>query len=89
VRKATEKAVARNVREESLDTVLSSLPTGVYGLEDSDGNELNIVTVKKGRVEYKECNGPRPVDTVLPGGAVVTFAPISTCRALVPVGAAW
>ena len=53
-RKLTGKVVGRNVSEESLDTYLSTLPTGVYGLEDSDGNELNEITVKAGRVVYRD-----------------------------------
>lgn len=71
-RKATGKVVGRNVSEDSLELFLSVLPTGVYGIEDSDGNELNLVTVKRGRVEFKECYGPKPEDTVLSSGAVVT-----------------
>ncbi len=73
-RKSTGKIVGRNVAEDSLDVYLSTLPTGVYSLEDSDGNELNEITVKKGRVVYRDCNGPRPEDTVVSTGAVVTFA---------------
>lgn len=61
-RKATQKVVGRDVPEGSLDLYLSTLPTGVYSVEDSDGNELNEVRVRAGRVEYKECNGPHPAD---------------------------
>jgi len=61
-RKATGKVVGRNMPEDSLDLFLAILPTGVYGVEDSDGNELNLVTVKRGRVEFKDCHRPRPVE---------------------------
>ena len=73
-RKMTGKCVGRNVWEESLDMVLSALPAGVYGVEDSDGNEVNVAVVKRGRVEYRDCYGPRPEETVLSNGAVVAFA---------------
>ena len=49
-RKMTGKVVGRNVPQDSLDAYLSNLPTGVYALEDSDGNEVRQVTVKAGRV---------------------------------------
>jgi hypothetical protein len=71
-RKATGKVVGWNVPEESIDLYLSTLPTGVYALEDSDGNELNLVTVKRGRVEYARCYGPVPDKSDLPAG--VEFA---------------
>jgi hypothetical protein len=73
-RKMTGKCVGRNVSAESLELVLSVLPAGVYGIEDSDGNELNVAVVKRGRVEYRDCYGPRPEETVLSNGAVVAFA---------------
>ncbi len=73
-RKMTGKCVGRNVSEESLELVLSALPAGVYGVEDSDGNEVNVAVVKRGRVEYRDCYGPRPEETVLSNGAVVSFA---------------
>jgi hypothetical protein len=71
-RKATGKVVGRSVPEESLDLYLRTLPSGVYGVEDSDGNELNEVLVRSGRVEYKHCNGSVPEATILPNGSVVT-----------------
>jgi len=49
-RKLSGKVVGRNVPQDSLDAYLSSLPSGVYGVEDSDGNEVREVTVKAGRV---------------------------------------
>lgn len=58
--KATGKVVGWDVPEESIDLYLSTLPTGVYALEDSDGNELNLVTVKRGRVEYRDFCGLAP-----------------------------
>jgi hypothetical protein len=72
-RKATDEVVGRKVPEESLDLYLSVLPAGVYGVEDSDGNELNVVTVSHGRISYAEHHGRRPEETVLSNGAVVTF----------------
>jgi len=71
-RKATGKVVGHNVAEESLELLLSVLPTGVYSIEDSDGNELNVATVKRGRVAFRDCYGPQPEATVLSNGAVVT-----------------
>jgi len=71
-RKATGKVVGRSVPEESLDTYLRTLPTGVYAVEDSDGNELNEVRVRAGCIEYKECYGPVPEATILPNDSVVT-----------------
>jgi hypothetical protein len=52
-RKMTGKVVGRNVPEELLGVYLSTLPTGVYALEDSDGNEVREVTVKAGRVSTR------------------------------------
>lgn len=71
-RKATGKLVGRNVPEESLELFLSVLPAGVYGIEDSDGNDINVATVKCGRVEFSECYGPKPEDAVVTVGTVVT-----------------
>jgi hypothetical protein len=50
IRKMTGKVVGRNVPHDSLDSYLATLPTGVYGVEDSEGNEVREVTVKAGRV---------------------------------------
>jgi hypothetical protein len=72
VRKLTGKVVGRKVSEDSIDVYLSVLPAGVYGIEDSDGNELNEVRVRAGHVEYKHCYGPVPEATVVSTGAVVT-----------------
>ena len=72
VRKATEKLVGRGVSEDSLDLFLAVLPAGVYGIEDSDGNDINLAIVKRGRVEYRDCYGPQPEATVLSNGTVVT-----------------
>ncbi len=74
-RKLTGKVVGRKVPEESLDLYLSTLPTSVYGIEDSDGNELYLVTVRAGRITYKGCYRPRPEVSVLSNGATVEFAP--------------
>jgi hypothetical protein len=71
-RKLTGKVVGRNVSEDSIDVYLSVLPAGVYAIEDSDGNELNEVRVRAGRVEYAKCYGPVPEATVVSTGAVVT-----------------
>jgi hypothetical protein len=51
-RKATGKVVAQVGRKDWLDAVLWNLPAGVYGIEDSDGNEVNVATVKAGRVAF-------------------------------------
>jgi len=67
-RKATGKVVGQDVPEGSIDLYLSTLPTGVYALEDSDGNELNLVTVKRGCVKYANCYGPVLVNSDLPVG---------------------
>jgi hypothetical protein len=48
-RKMTGKIVGRNVPQEALEAYLSTLPSGVYGVEDSQGNETEV-TVKAGRV---------------------------------------
>ena len=73
-RKMTGKVVGRDVLEDSIDMYLSTLPTGIYALEDSDGNELNEVRVRAGRVEYKHCYGPKPEAMVISTGSIVTFA---------------
>ena len=75
-RKLTGKVVGWNVPEDSIDVYLSCLPTGVYALEDSDGNELNEVKVRAGRVEYAKCYGPKPEESVVSTGAVVGFATV-------------
>ena len=56
-RKMSGKVVGRNVPQESLEAYLSAMPSGVYGLEDSDGNEVNQVTVKAGRVSFNYATG--------------------------------
>jgi hypothetical protein len=48
-RKMTGKIVGRNVPQEALEAYLSTLPSGVYGVEDSQGKETEV-TVKSGRV---------------------------------------
>jgi len=52
IRKKTGEAVAWDVPADSLDTVLWAMPSGVYGIEDSEGNEINTAVVKCGRVAY-------------------------------------
>ena len=47
-RKKTGKVVGRNIPADEVEMYLSTLPTGVYGVEDSDGNEIRVVTVKAG-----------------------------------------
>lgn len=86
-RKLTGKVVGRKIPEDTLEVYLSTLPTGVYAVEDSDGNELNEVAVKKGRVEFKHCYGPVPEDTVVSTGAVVSFMPEVQVAPVVPVAA--
>jgi hypothetical protein len=56
-RKLTGKIVGRDVAEDSLDLVLANLPAGVYGVEDSDGKELNVATVRAGRVVFQTGEG--------------------------------
>jgi len=78
-RKLTGKVVGRDVPEDSIDTYLACLPAGVYAIEDSDGNELNEVKVRAGRIEYANCYGPKPEETVVStpaGEAVVAFAAV-------------
>jgi len=53
VRKATGKLVGQNVPERNLDLYLACLPAGAYGIEDSDGIELALATVCKGKVRVK------------------------------------
>jgi len=48
-RKMTGKIVGRNVPQEALEAYLSTLPSGVYGVEDSQGKETEV-TVKSGRI---------------------------------------
>ena len=60
-RKLTGQIVGRNVAPELLELVLCSLPTGAYAVEDSDGRELNLATVKRGRVEYAAAFPAGPV----------------------------
>ena len=76
VRKATGRIVDK-VPEDLLRDVLANIPAGVYELQDAAGRELNIVTVRNNCIRYRDHNGLRPV------------VPVSTCRALVPVGTAW
>jgi hypothetical protein len=52
-RKKTGKVVGRNVPQDSLDAYLSALPSGVYRVEDSEGNEVREVTVKAGRISTR------------------------------------
>jgi len=54
-RKATGKVVGRNVPEATLELFLSVLPAGVYGVENADGVELTLATVKRGRDEFADC----------------------------------
>jgi hypothetical protein len=72
-RKLTGKVVGRRIPEDSLETYLAVLPAGVYAIEDSDGNELNEVKVRAGRVEYAKCYGPKPELSTAP---VVTFTAV-------------
>jgi hypothetical protein len=53
-RKATGKLVGRKVTEDTLELFLSVLPAGVYSVEDLAGNELDLITVKGGRIIRKE-----------------------------------
>ena len=50
VRKATEKVVGRNVPDANVQLYLACLPTGVYSLENSDGVEIAVATVSRGKV---------------------------------------
>ncbi len=52
VRKATGKRVARVARPGDIQLVLLTLPAGVYGIENADGNEVAVVAVKAGRVKF-------------------------------------
>lgn len=53
VRKMTGRVVGRMIPADTVETYLSTLPSGVYGVEDSNGNELNEVTVRAGCVKYR------------------------------------
>ena len=57
IRKATGKQVAEVEEGHWLETVLACLPSGVYGVEDSEGNEVNQATVKAGRVSFSNATG--------------------------------
>lgn len=50
VRKATGKVYGRDVPAESVNLVLSAMPSGVYSIVDFDGIEVNLATVKGGKV---------------------------------------
>ena len=63
IRKKTGKRIGRVPTEAMLELFLSVLPIGVYGVEDSNGNEITVATVKGGRVKFADV---RPVVTVSP-----------------------
>ena len=52
VRKATGKVYGRDVPVGSVNLVLSAMPSGVYSVVDFDGIEVNLATVKAGKVRY-------------------------------------
>jgi hypothetical protein len=52
VRKATGKVYGRDVPAGSVNLVLSAMPSGVYSIVDFDGIEVNLATVKAGRVRF-------------------------------------
>ncbi len=52
VRKATGKRVARVATVDELEATLPSLPAGVYSVENSDGDEIAVATVKAGCVTF-------------------------------------
>ena len=63
MRKKTGKRIGQVPTEAMLELFLSVLPIGVYGVEDSNGNEITVATVKGGRVKFADV---RPVVTVAP-----------------------
>jgi hypothetical protein len=52
VRKATGKRVGWVGRVEELETTLTVLPTGVYSVENSEGDEIAVATVRNGKVAF-------------------------------------
>ena len=52
VRKATGKVYGRDVPVGSVNLVLSAMPSGVYSIVNFDGIEVNLATVKAGKVRF-------------------------------------
>ena len=52
IRKATGKRVGRVGTVAELETTLAVLPAGVYGVENSEGDEIAVATVCKGKVTF-------------------------------------
>jgi hypothetical protein len=66
IRKKTGKRIGRVPTEAMLELFLSVLPIGVYGVEDNNGNEITVATVKGGRVKFAGAVPVVPVVTVSP-----------------------
>lgn len=47
IRKATGRVIDKDVKLETVETVLNCLPFGVYDVEDSDGRTVAVATVKR------------------------------------------
>ena len=58
IRKMTGKVVGRKIPDDSLELYLRVLPSGVYGIENSDGNEVAEATVCNGCATFKVQFGP-------------------------------
>jgi hypothetical protein len=52
IRKATEKRVGRVATVEELELTLAVLPAGVYSVENNDGDEIAVATVRNGKVAF-------------------------------------
>ncbi len=53
VRKATEKRVGTVKSVEELELTLTVLPAGVYSVENADGDEVAVATVRAGKVTFE------------------------------------
>ena len=52
IRKATEKRVGRVSTVEELELTLAVLPAGVYSVENNEGDEIAVATVRNGKVAF-------------------------------------
>jgi hypothetical protein len=52
IRKATGKRVTRVRSVVELETTLAVLPAGVYSVENNEGDEVAVATVRAGRVTF-------------------------------------
>ncbi len=52
IRKATNKKIATVRTVEELELTLTGLPSGVYGVENSEGDEIAVATVRGASVKF-------------------------------------